>query len=114
MKRFSFLTIVTPVTCLVAGLAAVFSVGVFTSAHAAEKLVCENRSDIIAGLASTYAEAPVSMGFTEQGTVLEILAGPDGNWTMIETLPSGKACLVASGQMWQGIVPDAKPANTAF
>lgn len=64
-------------------------------------ILCEDRAKLIDGLARNFSREPVSMGLTESGTVLEILAADDGTWTMIETLPTGIACLVASGEMWR-------------
>ncbi len=72
------------------------------SAEQNGSLRCEERAAVVTGLSNEYAEKPVSMGYTAQGTVLEILASSDGSWTMIETLPSGMTCLVASGDLWQG------------
>jgi hypothetical protein len=106
MLRFSLFTILALLGC------AAMSVSANAGAH--DEIICENRSDIISGLASEYSEEPVSMGFTEQGTVIEILAGPNGNWTMIETLPSGQACLVASGEMWRDSPSIAQPSSTSY
>ena len=106
MTRFSTYFLLAMMALPVASVAA--------AADTDTGFVCKDRSDIVARLAKDYAEAPVSMGVTDQGTILEILAGPDGNWTMIETLPSGQACLVANGQMWQKSPPATQPSNTSL
>ena len=84
---------------------AIFLTGIsgISTASAEESFTptCENRDAVIAGLASEYSEQPVSMGYTAQGTIIEILASPDGGWSMIESSPNGTTCLVANGDMWR-------------
>ncbi len=106
MKRFSIYVCLTLTACML--------VPAMARAEVAGQIICEKRSNIVAGLATEYSEAPVSMGYTKQGTILEILASPNGNWTMIETLPSGKTCLVASGELWQDTTLPNHRSNTAL
>ena len=83
-----------------AGIAGISSINEVRSEEAFTP-ICENREAVIAGLASQYSEKPVSMGYTAQGTILEILASPDGSWTMIESSSDGTTCLVANGDAWR-------------
>ena len=61
---------------------------------------CAARETIVAKLAKTYAEEPVSLGVTAQGGLLEVLASPDGTWTILVTLPNGPTCLMSHGDGW--------------
>lgn len=53
-------------------------------------------------LSSDYREEPVSIGVTATGSLLEVLASPEGSWTIIITVPGGPTCLVSSGEGWRG------------
>jgi hypothetical protein len=105
---------------LLLAMIAGFNLTVFNTQVSAEEVfvpICENRDAVIAGLANEYFEAPVSMGYTAQGTVIEILASAKGDWTMIETSSDGTTCLVANGEMWQGandLLKTSANAETLF
>ncbi len=62
---------------------------------------CANRSDFLKHLSANYKEAPVAMGLTANGGLLEVVASKDGSWTIIVTTPNGMSCGVASGLSWE-------------
>jgi hypothetical protein len=63
---------------------------------------CSKRSDVIAELGKKYKEAPVAIGLASNGNLLEVLTSTDGStWTIIQTAPTGIACMVAAGEGWQ-------------
>ena len=62
---------------------------------------CANRSDFLNHLSANYKEAPVAMGLTANGGLLEVVASKDGSWTIIVTTPNGMSCGVASGMSWE-------------
>lgn len=63
---------------------------------------CNERSDVVAELSQKYAESPVAIGLSSDGYLLEVLTSRDGaTWTIIQTAPTGIACLVAAGEGWQ-------------
>ena len=74
---------------------------------------CADRSEFLNHLSSNYREAPVAMGLTANGGLLEVVASKDGSWTIIVTMPNGMSCGVASGMSWENtaevmiIGPDA-------
>jgi len=68
---------------------------------AAQVSQCAAREAIIERLSVKYEEAPVSLGITATGSLLEVLASPSGSWTIILTLPGGPTCLVTSGEGWR-------------
>ena len=62
---------------------------------------CANRADFLNHLSDNYKEAPVAMGLTANGGLLEVVASADGSWTIIVTMPNGMSCGVASGKSWE-------------
>lgn len=62
---------------------------------------CANRADFLKHLSTNFKEAPVAMGLTANGGLLEVVASKDGSWTIIVTMPSGLSCGVASGMSWE-------------
>ena len=64
---------------------------------------CAARADVIKHLSTKYAEAPVSMGLTTDGSVLEIFASKSRSFTIIITRPTGVSCLIASGGNWENL-----------
>jgi hypothetical protein len=72
----------------------------FAAPAAAE--VCGPRSELIKRLASQYSEAPVAVGLTSGGALLEVLTSDNGaTWTIMVSRPDGASCLVAAGESWQ-------------
>lgn len=71
-------------------------------AAAQESPQCAARDAVLERLSSTYQEQPVSIGVTATGSLLEVLASPEGSWTIIITVPGGPTCLVSSGEGWRG------------
>ena len=52
------------------------------SGASAAGFVCGNHEMMIENFAAKYDEAPVSMGVTANGSMLQVLASPDGEtWT---------------------------------
>lgn len=77
---------------------------------------CDDRDAILKTLASKYSEAPVAIGVTNNGGLVEILTTGDGKtWTLIMSSPKGMSCLVAAGQGWkklqQAESAEIKPHN---
>lgn len=72
---------------------------------------CGDRATVLRQLAAKYAEAPVSMGLTNTGAVLEVLTSDSGTWTVLVTTPQGVACLMAAGEHWEPV--DRKKAAFA-
>ena len=66
---------------------------------------CGDRTSIHERLADKYSEAPVIRALSGTGNLVEMLASPDGSWTMIVTRPGGPACIVSTGDMWQPLQP---------
>ncbi len=77
-------------------------------ALAQQSAPCVKRSDFLDHLSTNYDEAPVAMGLTAGGRVLEVVASDDGSWTIIVTMPNGVSCGLAAGQGWETVSPPAR------
>ena len=84
-------------TLLVAGAALI----VTTSTASAEPQ-CNTRDSVIKQLSDKYREAPVAVGVTHNGGLIEVLSTGEGKtWSIIITSPQGMSCLVAAGEGWR-------------
>ena len=65
---------------------------------------CDQRTKVLGHLAHKYKEAPVAVGVTSSGGLVEILTTNDGEtWTIILSTPNGTSCLVAAGEGWRSL-----------
>ncbi len=87
-------------------------VALLVASPATAQMVCAERDKFLKRLGNGYAEAPVAMGLTSDGTVLEVLTSTKGTWTIIITKPSGQSCIVASGEAWEQIEPRLAGSGT--
>ena len=72
------------------------------SFEAAAQSACNPRNDVVGHLAKKYGEAPVAIGVTSKGGLVEVLTTGDGNtWTIIVSQPNGTSCMVAAGEGWR-------------
>jgi len=68
---------------------------------------CDQRSKVVDLLAQKYKEAPVAIGVTTSGGMVEVLtSGDGGTWTIILSNPNGTSCLVAHGEGWRNLKYD--------
>ena len=67
---------------------------------------CAERGEIIQELSTKFSEAPVSMGLTNNGAVLEMFVSKDRTFTVVVTHPTGISCLIASGGNWESLKAD--------
>ncbi len=81
-------------------IAAVFTTFAIATPTLAQT-VCGERTRFIERLDQRYREAPAALGMIDNGSVLELLTSSNGTWTILVTAPSGKTCMVASGENWE-------------
>ncbi len=63
---------------------------------------CDQRAKVLGHLAQKYKEAPISIGVTSSGGIVEVLTTGDGDtWTIILSDPSGTSGLIAAGEGWR-------------
>ena len=79
-------------------LGAIIALG---STPASAQSSCGPREQLVKMLADQYKEDPVGMGLAQLGQVIEVFASANGSWTMVMTMPDGKACLIAAGDNWE-------------
>jgi hypothetical protein len=71
---------------------------------------CTTRTALTVALATSYSEAPVIMGITSTGAVLELWANAEtGSWTVLTVTPDGVACIRATGDNFMPL-PGGEPA----
>ncbi len=100
MKRLTW--IVAPALVAAAFLSAPETTAQAQSAAPAQQ--CDQRAKIIGHLARKYQEAPVAIGVTTAGGMVEVLtSGDGGTWTIILSNPNGTSCLVAAGEGWRAL-----------
>ncbi len=68
---------------------------------ASAEQICGERTKMMTSLGKKFAEAPVAMGLTSAGAVIEVLTSPTGSWTFLITYTTGQTCMVASGETWE-------------
>ncbi len=69
---------------------------------------CTQRTEFVRYLADTYAEKPVAIGITSNGSVTELLKSIDGDsWTILTTAPNVITCKLAAGENWQAFTQEA-------
>jgi hypothetical protein len=77
------------------------------SFEAAAQTACNPRTEVVGHLAKKYGEAPVAIGVTNKGGLVEVLTTGDGNtWTIIVSMPNGTSCMVAAGEGWRSLERD--------
>ncbi len=87
------------------GVALVAFAAVPAQAEQAQQVqqVCGERAKLMLHLEQKFSEQPIAMGLTAKGAVLEVLTSPSGSWTFLVTEPSGRTCMVASGENWESL-----------
>ncbi len=72
-------------------------------ATAQAQMVCGERGSVVSGLEKNFSEAPVSMGLSSNGSIVEIFASPDNTWTIVMTKPDGMSCVLMAGEDWESL-----------
>lgn len=73
-------------------------------ATASAQSLCTTRAEVTKQLDSRYSEAPVAIGLSRNGGVVEVFSTSDGStWTMIITMPDGTSCMMAAGEAWENL-----------
>ncbi len=73
-------------------------------ATASAQSVCTTRAEVTKHLDSRYSEAPVAIGLSRNGGVVEVFSTSDGStWTMIITMPDGTSCMMTAGEAWENL-----------
>ena len=73
---------------------------------------CGDREAVLNNLEETYSEVPEDRGLASNGSVIELVVSPSGSFTILYTMPSGLACVMAAGENW-GPVEKKTPGEPA-
>jgi hypothetical protein len=95
---------------LVTGLVlSVIAAASTASAQTMSPAACADRGQAINHLSVKYSEAPVAMGLANNGGIVEVLASETGkSWSILITMPNGMTCLIAAGEHWEKLKPQAQ------
>lgn len=88
---------------LIGMAAAVFAALTLVAVNPAwgHNLQCAPRIQIMGQLTKKFSEAPVGIGVTNSGMLVEILNSDGGDsWTIIVSDPRGNSCILAAGEDW--------------
>jgi len=66
---------------------------------------CAGRHDVVDALKTRFKESTAGVGLTDQGAMVELLTSETGSWSLLLNFPDGRACLMASGNNWEGLPP---------
>lgn len=69
-------------------------------AAAQPRQLCAPRAALLEKLGQEFGETPTAGGVDGGGNLMEILAGPNGSWTLLIVRPDKVACIVGSGEGW--------------
>jgi hypothetical protein len=68
---------------------------------------CGPRGKVVERLSTQFGETRRGIGLNNGNRVLEIWASDaTGSWTVTVSLPSGRTCLLATGQAWEDRMDD--------
>ncbi len=79
------------------------------AAEVQDSPACASRAQLLDQLSSRYKEAPVAVGLSSSGSLIEVLTSDDGStWTIMVSPPNGSSCLIAAGEGWEELKRVAK------
>ena len=102
--RFA-LTILLLVLAVVA-----FLFGVVSGIVNAQPVNCDDYQRIVNHLEQKYRERTVAVGALSNGRLVQVMASPQGSFTLLIVGPDGIACLVLSGDGWQAVAKQGNPS----
>lgn len=63
----------------------------------AQTLPCAARERVLAFVIDARGETRLATGEAARGAVVELYAAESGSWSLVLSLPDGRACLLANG-----------------
>lgn len=77
-----------------------------TQAHA---VPCLPREALVKSLDANHGEQLTGVGLADQTRVVEVWTSDKGTFTVIVSLASGMACIIAAGKNWHSVAPVKEP-----
>ncbi len=73
------------------------------------RTICGERDAIIDVLAGEFGEVQRSWGIGPGNRIVEVYTNEEtGSWTITITSSNGTTCLIAAGEMWEDLAPEAQ------
>lgn len=72
------------------------------------EIICAPTDEMRRKLTGQFGEARQGTGVQSPDQVMELWSGEDGDWTLVMTYASGRSCIVAMGEHWDGPRRDAE------
>ena len=102
-RSHPIISITRNLVVIVAAVALIASVVIVSGPTAAQSLN-RPRAEVLKILGENYSEAPIEMGLTRAGNVIELFASNDGStWSLVVTFPDGLSRIVISGESWLSV-----------
>ena len=82
--------------------AAILIAALAVATQAQAQVACGERTAMLDKLSSSYGETRQSRGLSGTAAIVEIFASDaTGTWSILQTTPDGKTCIVAAGDNFQ-------------
>jgi hypothetical protein len=56
-------------------------------------------------LGALHPRKKLGAGLRDGEAVLEVWTRPSGDWTLVQSYPTGTACILAMGEAWEAMTP---------
>jgi hypothetical protein len=81
-----------------------FGLAIMAQAAHSQTTSCGDREKVVNSLTQKYGETRQGIGLGRNNGVMEIYASDTtGTWTILVTLPTGQACLIAAGDAFESL-----------
>ena len=86
-------------------IVAVFLLGAsaqLCAAYSLPEVICDERSRLVERLLLPHGAERQGRGTRGPDAILEVWAVPrSGEWTLVQSYPTGQACIIAMGEAWE-------------
>ncbi len=76
---------------------------------AQSQTMCLERAGLLERLESEFSETLAAIALSSDGSLVEVMRSPDGDWTLLVTKPGQLTCIVATGKGWESINSERVP-----
>lgn len=73
----------------------------FTTPSGDVTSVCGPAAQMTSQLTERWGQVPRATGLAATGVLFQIFVSPDGNWTLVISDPTGRACVLETGVNWE-------------
>ena len=81
-----------------------FAAAPFGGAEARAEQACVIRNEVVEQLGKKFGEAVTARGLSQNGkAMIELLVSDSGSWTVLASDPTGRSCIIATGEDWHHV-----------